>query len=196
MDHLAVRACFILALSVLASAFLAGATPVAAQVNGADPAATVTQMVVKMKALRSTAPIVEFVHWDTAFQGISEAERSARGFKTPAEMREYYTLMLSDPEGFARREVALRAALVPPEQRAQVEKALESSLDQIRGASDRMREQFREIQFEVGAVKVEGDTARVTLTTRLGGTAAEGPIDLVLREGRWYLPSVVFATTR
>ena len=161
-----------------------------------DPAGVVTEMVVKIKALRSSAPVVEYVHWETAFQGVSEAERVARGFRSPVEMKNYYTLLLGDPERFARSEVARQTAVVPPEQRAQVEKALEASLDQIRGARDRMREQFREIQFEVGEATISGDSARVVVTTKIGQETVQGPVDLIQREGRWYLPSVLFATSR
>jgi len=170
------------------------ALPVLVQAANNSPAALVTEMVVKIKALRSSAPVVEYVDWDIAFERAPEAERNARGFRSSAEMRDYYFRLLSDPERFARQEVASRAALVPPEKRAELEQALQNSLEDIRAANDKMREQLRQIQFDVGEEKITGDTASVMVSTTLNGETSSGPVELIRKNGRWYLPSIVFAT--
>lgn len=175
-------------------AFFAAVLTLRAEASAGGPAALVTEMVVKIKALRNSSPVVEYVHWDTAFERLSEAERSARGFRSSAEMRDYYFRMLSDPERFARQEVAVRASIVPPEKRAELDRAFERSLEEIRASTAAIREQFQQMQFDVGEERIDGDTAQVMVATTLGGETNRGQVELIRKDGRWYLPSILFAT--
>lgn len=176
-----------LVFSLLTAAKAIGAAP--------GPSDVVTEMVVKIKALRSAVPVVDYVHWETAYERLNEKERTARGFRTPFEMRDYYFRLLSDPESFTRQEVLSRIAGMPPEQRQQFDKVLEAALERVRETQAQMRERFRETQFDVGEAKIEGDTARVKLITMVDGRSMPGYIELVRRNDRWYLPSIAFATS-
>lgn len=158
--------------------------------EGRGPADRVTELMVKLKAFRSPVVIIEFVDWESAFAGASEADRAKYGARTPLEMRRYYEQVLGDPEAYARREISRQLALVPADKRPIVEAQISEAVAQVRQNQDRYREFYRDFTFEVGAAEVTGDRAVVPLTTAFGGETFQERIPLIRRDKVWYLPSV------
>jgi hypothetical protein len=153
----------------------------------------VAEFMVKTKTMRSPFGVIEYVDWETAFAGTTEAERAKFGVKSAAELERYFRRILEDPERFTRDEVSRQLLLIPPEKRPVVEKQLEEALVQVRLKQDAMREFYRALTFEIGKAEVQGETATVPLTTTIHGKTTENIVTLIKKKGQWRLPSVEFA---
>ncbi|MCB0354454.1 MAG: hypothetical protein KDD64_13045 [Bdellovibrionales bacterium] len=158
--------------------------------EGGDSARdAVWQMVSKMKSEGAMGPMLDFVHWPTAFEGFPVSERAKLGITSPEKMHEYFSSVLSNPERLPGMMMEKLSAL-PPQEREKVEKNMNELVTIMKRKQAEMKEKIQRTSYSIGEVSVQGGSATVELVSTLDGQSKHTVLPMELHEGKWYLPTM------
>jgi len=174
-------------ICIMLLVFLATLNTAVAQ---STPQETIEKMTSEMIKQESPAPIVDYVHWATAYKSLTAEESAAMKVNSPEELKRYSKSMLEDPVAFMREQMQANLGDIPAEQRQFAEQAMAGMINMVEAEHKKMAEDMKNTTYKVGETTVNGDTAKVELLTTLDGETKTDTIELQKIEGRWYLPSL------
>jgi len=155
-----------------------------------SPEETIQKMTSEMKKQKSAAPIVEYVHWETAFKTLTPEESAGMKVNSAEELKKYSKSMLQDPVAFMKEQMQANLGDIPAEQRIFAEQAMAGMIEMVETEHKKMAEEMKNTEYKVGETTIEGDVATVELLTTLNGETKTDSIELKKIDGRWYLPSL------
>ena len=178
-------------LGTLAAAVFCATVLFASTASAAPtPETTVKEIVDKIKAAASPSPIIEYVDWDGAFQGLPEEQKAMMKITSSSEMKGLYRKILEDPIAAMKEKMKEQMATIPAEQQAAAQQQMAHMEEMIGQQKAKMTEQIKATEYEIGKSTVDGDKATVKLTQSYQGQKREEEIALVKKGDKWLLSSV------
>jgi Domain of unknown function (DUF4878) len=156
-----------------------------------SPEDVVTKMVADLKKDGGPLGVINYVHWQTAFDGLPEQEKKGMGVNTPEELKTFYQNLYTDPSAFFQKQMTARMGNVPAEQQAAMKAQMDQMSAQMKEKFAKAKEDIKKTDFEITNSKIDGDKAVVHVSTTLDGAKKEDDINLIKIDDKWYLPSLL-----
>jgi len=158
----------------------------------AAPEEMVIEMVDRLKSERDPSVLLEYVHWDTAFDNFPEEQRREIDVSSPGEFRGYFEGFFRDPANFIQKQMKGRMAGMTPEQQQMMQAQFEQMAASMVEKRRKIDEKMSRAEYKVGQIDLKGNTATVELITSLDGQTRSQSLPLELINGKWYLPTMKF----
>lgn len=155
-----------------------------------SPKETVEAMVSKLKESGSPAAIVDFVHWQSAFETVDAQQRQIRNVNSPEQLRKQYLDLFNNPNAIFREQMDRMKAQMPPEQQQMVEAQMAQAETMLQTMMTDMKAKLAKTEFSIGEVKEEGDSATVELLTTSDGESESNTLKMIKVEDKWYLATL------
>ncbi len=179
----------LISASVCFAATVCVTTPVVAE----TPEEVMQEIVTKIKAEENSAPIVEYVDWDSAYAEAPEQQKQLMQLDSPVKLKEFYREVLKNPAAMMKKHVEMRMSQVPEDQQAMMRATVSQMETVIKKKEAEMKDKIAKTEYNVGTAKITGDDAVVPLTTTFAGEEKTHDVDFVLKDGKWLLSSPGFA---
>jgi hypothetical protein len=160
-------------------------------VAAGNPEDVVNSMIKDLQKDGGPLGVVNYVDWQTAFDGVPEQERKGMGVNSPEELKTFYQKLYTDPSAFFQKQMSARLATVPADQQAAMKAQMDQMSAQMKVKFEQAKEDIKKTKFEVGSAKIDGDKAVVHVSTTLNGEKKEDDINLIKIDDKWYLPSLL-----
>ncbi len=157
------------------------------------PEEVMQEIVTKIKAETNSAPIVEYVDWESAFKEAPEQQKEIMQIDSPEKLKEFYREVLKNPAAMMKKHVEMRMSQVPENQQAMMRATVAQMETVIKKKEEEMRTKIAETDYSVGTAKITGDDAVVPLTTKYKEEEKTHDVEFVLKDGKWLLSSPGFA---
>lgn len=156
------------------------------------PEGTVQEMLTRLKQERDPAVMLQYVHWQSAFDNFPSAQRQEMGVDSPAAFQKYFENFFKDPSHFMREQLRGRLDALPENQRAAVQSQMDHMVQMFAEKRKEMDEKMGRTEYTIGSVDKQGNAATVEITSSLDGNQRTQRIPLEFIDGRWYLPTMKF----
>ncbi|MCB0322401.1 MAG: hypothetical protein KDD69_02475 [Bdellovibrionales bacterium] len=157
------------------------------------PEDVLKEIVTKIKAESNTAPIVEYVDWETAFSKAPADQKTMMQIGSPEDLKSFYREMLQDPSAMMRRHVEKRLGEASPDQQAMIQATMAQMETEMQKREDEMKKRISETEYTVGESKVDGEEATVELSSSYQGDTKTHEVRFVKSGEKWLLASPGFA---
>ena len=159
------------------------------------PEETLNKILSEIKSSASTAPVVNYVDWDKAFESLPEDRKKIIAVSSPDEMRSYYESILKDPLAVMEKQYEKKIAGLTPEQKPIFEQNFARLKDILEKKSKEMEKRISESEYEVGKAEIKGSKAAVPLKRKYIGKTIEENVVLEKSGDKWLLPTVSSLST-
>jgi hypothetical protein len=176
------KAVFALLLSPLCLAAVASAD--------STPDGTVKEIVGKMKSQGNPGAIVEYVNWDKAFEQFPEQQKQQLNIKSADDMKGFFREMLEHPSAIMRKQMEARLSTVPPDKQEEAKASIEQLAAAMQKKEEELKDRLVNTKYEVGAPRIDGDTAVVKLTQTYKDQTKVEDVKLEKDGDHWMLPNV------
>lgn len=174
---------FFLVLVLLAVRPLAAS----AEVRPADD--VLKEIIGKIKAKGDPSPVVEYVHWETAFKNATDDQKRVMNLKSPEDMKQIYKRMFESPSSVMKEKFAEQMKNVPPDKQQMMQQATARMQELMEQKENEVKERLKETEYKVGSASVEGNEAKVKLTQTYKTESKEDEVKFIKVDGQWLLPS-------
>lgn len=157
------------------------------------PEEVMQEIVTKIKAETNSAPIVEYVDWESAFAEAPQQQKEVMQIDSAEKLKEFYREVLKNPAEMMKKHVEMRMSQVPENQQAMMKATVAQMETVIKKKEEEMRAKISETDYVVGTAKITGDDAVVPLTTKYKEEEKTHNVEFVLKDGKWLLSSPGFA---
>ena len=73
------------------------------------PSGLIKEMLGRVKSEKNYAVMLDYVHWPTVYANLKNQPEAKEHFKSPEELKQYFTNAIEDPEKMIREEMEKRA---------------------------------------------------------------------------------------
>lgn len=150
-----------------------------------DPSDTVRAIIQDMKAKKDMGVVLDHVHWPSAFKGNPAAAQL--GATTPEELKNKMKAAMTDPMSVLEEHLDAQMGSMPPAQKDQFLKMMAKTVE---GSKQKMVDDLVATEFTVGKSIVEGENAKVEVTTLKKGKEEKDTVELILVDGKWFLTNM------
>ena len=180
----------ILLLALMALSFFISISPAAAEVG---PKETVEIVLQQIKQKGGPAGMMDYVHWDSAYNNLPEIEKKNFNVQSSSELKELYKVMFENPDLFMKQQMRKRFGNLEPNQKAAFETQLDQMANMMKEKIKEQKDKMARTNFTIGDVDVEGDNATVKVTSALDGKTKQTDVKLVKIDGKWLFPGFQMA---
>jgi len=154
------------------------------------PDALLNKIVAEVKQEGSQLPLINYVHWETAFQALSSAEWRALDVDSSEKLKNHYLVLYSNPKAFVEKELDKRIQEASAEHRAQIEQQRERIIQSAVADFMAQRRRLAQMNYQVGVERITGNRGSVELITSLNGVESKQDVQFTQVDGQWYLPKM------
>ncbi len=153
------------------------------------PEQVVNEMLTKMKAAGNFSPVVEFIHWPTAYKQMLEGKPNAVFVaSSPNELKEVVRKFVVAPSELVKEKFAPTMAALPEEQRKSMEAMLSQQLSKVDQEAKQRAADLVQATFKVKNTTVSNGGAKVEVEQTIAGKVDLWTLNLQQIDGEWYLP--------
>jgi hypothetical protein len=161
--------------------------------GAASPEDTVKEITTKLKSEGSPVAVLDYIHWEKAFDEFPAPAKAELGIKTPEDLRVHLKDALTDPSAFIKRSMESRRAKLPPEQQPMIDAMMAPLAEQVKKQFADAQSKLKRTEFEVGKAEINGANASVPLTAKVDGESRTDTVRLVKVNDAWLLESLKMA---
>ena len=177
------------AIRFLTTVLLASLLPLQFAAAEMSAKQTVEEILSKMKAAESPAPVVDYVDWKGAYEKMPAAQRQAVGVESAEGLRSFYSKMMTNPKEVMEKKLEEQLASMPEEKKSMMRASMGRMEQMVDQRQEMMRKQLAETEYKVGEATMEGEVATVPITQTHNGETKQRDIKLTKVDGRWLLDS-------
>ncbi|MCC6931868.1 MAG: hypothetical protein IT292_01245 [Deltaproteobacteria bacterium] len=162
--------------------------PLTAQAAG--PEEMLRGVVESLKTSGDPKVLLKNVHWQTAFDNLSDYQRQTMKVGSPQALENYYVRLFDDPAGAIKAQLEDYTVGMNDE-------AKKLNAEQINRVASLMKTQIEEgkqklksVQYEIGQADIKDNRAIIKLTSIHAGKTAETYVKMIRIGDRWYFPSL------
>ena len=153
------------------------------------PEQVVNEMLSQMKAAGNFAPVVEFIHWPTAYKQMIEGRpNSVFVASSPVELKEVVRKFVTQPGELVKEKFGPAMAALPAEQRAALDTMLAQQLAKVDAQKKAREAELVKATFRIKKSEVTGGKAKVEVEQTMDGKIDFWSLNLQQIDGSWYLP--------
>ncbi|MCB0318121.1 MAG: DUF4878 domain-containing protein [Bdellovibrionales bacterium] len=167
--------------------------PILSFASSSTPKEIVQSVVEEMKASGSPSPILDHVHWPTAYSSFPAAERRAMGVNSPEELKSHMRSVMSNPKAFMQQQMDARIGGMPQQQQEMMKQAMLGMMSQVDEKIKEMKQKIVNTEYEISNEIISGNNATVDITALLDGNVKNTTVEMRKIDGEWYFPTVDFA---
>ena len=157
---------------------------------GSTPEATVHSAIKELKSTGQPSAILNYVHWQTAFNQMSPMYRAQINADSPEALKSFYSKALKDPSEAMKGTLEGYASQLPPEQQAMMKQQMEKLGAMMKQRLDEAKKKLVEADYEIGKASVEGNDATLKLVATRGEETRSHDLKLIKIGEQWYFPSL------
>ena len=167
-----------------------------ADAHAENPKKVLKEIISKIKSASNTSPVVDYVNWSKAYGSLSESRKNFMGIDSPDSMKEYYRRVLKSPVSVMKEQFERKLESVPNNQRPALEQTFARMEKVMAQKSKEMESRVKNTDYEIGEVKIEGETATIALKHTFNSVFKTEEVILERVGDKWLLPSVGMIANR
>ena len=157
------------------------------------PKEIVESVVEQMKSQRSPTPILDHVHWPTAYKSFPAEEKRAMNVESPEELKAHMKSVMANPKDFMKKQMNTRIGGMPKQQQDMMKQMMTNMMSQMDAQISEMRRKIGETEYQISNEQINGSAASVDIAANLDGKVRNTTVQMEKIEGRWYFPTIDFA---
>jgi hypothetical protein len=158
----------------------------------ASPESTVKSMVSDIKKEKSSAAVLKYIHWPSAFESTSTEDRKMMNINTPEDLKQYASKMMKDPAKAMREHMESSLEGMPESQKDMARETMSGMIAMMEEGQKEAAAELERTSFKVGDSKIDGDEAVVDLFITVDGETKKEEVNLKKIDGSWYMNDLAF----
>lgn len=154
------------------------------------PAEVLKVIVGKLKSSGDIRMLEDYVDWNTMLSDFGAEEREEFGIKTAEDLRNFYRKSFEDPSFLMKEMLDKQREGATAEEKAKIDETMKEMEKSIQEDMVTMKKQLTETEYTVGKETIEGDRAKVELTTKFEGDTKSDQVEFVKVNNKWLLATL------
>ena len=163
---------------------------ISAAADPLGPAQTLTVLLDRIKQQKSLLAVIDDVDWEGAFKRFPKdlkVEHMPK-IQNSEDMKTLFIKSFASPED-RYSDLTHNFKNAPPADQEELRKNQQDIIRRLRDEQQRGVEKIEKSTFTVGAETIDGERAKVQLTTERDGVSLTKQVGMVHKDGRWLLES-------